>query len=170
MKYHIRDIVLRYLGLTAAIILSGLFYYLLLPITLYPVYTLLKIFFPVIIQGSSIIYTDRSIEIIRACVGTSAIMLLLALNLATPAIKPIKRARIFISGLTLFLLFNWARIFLLSILYLRDSVAFDQIHLVTWYFGSTVAVVIIWLVSIKAFKIKEMPFISDAVYLIKKIK
>ena len=170
MKQFIKDIVSRYLGLLAAILVGNLLYSALLPLTLYPVYIYLKIFFPVIIQGNSLVSADKSIEIVRACIGTSAVLLLLALNLATPSIKSIRRVYLFLYGLTLFLLFNWARIFLLSVLYLKESFIFNQIHIATWYFGSTVAVVAIWLVSIKIFKIKETPFISDAVYLAKKIR
>ncbi len=161
MNKKIKDILLRYSLIFLALIASPLLYLLLSPATIYPVYFILKIFYPIILQGTALIMGDKQIELIKACLGVSAMALLIILNLATPSIKFRRRLKLFIWTISAFLVFNWLRIILLSHLFLQDFVAFNQIHLFTWYFVSTLAVVIIWIGSVKMLKIREMPFLSD---------
>lgn len=167
-KEHDRhDIIIRYLLILLSALFGGYLYYIFLPMTLYPVYLVLKLAYPASasISGNILLIQGKEIEIIRACVGGSAFLLLLMLNLATPYIKWARRLGLFIFSAFFFLMFNWVRILLLSWLYLNDSIAFNSIHLFSWYFASTVAVFLIWLISVKAFSAKGAPFISDLKYL-----
>ena len=103
MKGHTKDLLLRYSSIIGLIILSPFLYYLLLPITIFPIFLALKPFFSIILSGDSIFSGEKTIEIIRACMGASAIVLLLALNLATPKIIAKTRVRLALSSLILFL-------------------------------------------------------------------
>ncbi|MFC1685974.1 pacearchaeosortase [Nanoarchaeota archaeon] len=161
MKSQIKDIVVRYGVMIVLALLIPFYQLVLLPLTLYPTYFLLDLFYEVTLISNSFIIEQFKIEIIPACVGVSAFFLLFILNFATPSIKWKKRIKLFLFSAGLFLLFNWLRIFLLSVLFISGFVLFDQIHLFTWYFVSTIAVIAIWFISIKTFKIKKAPFLSD---------
>ena len=149
-----------------------LFYLIFTPLTIYPVFFLLSLFFNATLNNNIIILKNfLPIEIIPACVAGSAYYLLLILNLAIP-MKINKRLKMLLFSLLSLLIINILRIFLLSILFVSGTSLFDITHELFWYFGSLVFVVGIWFVGVKIFKIKEIPFYSDLqnTGLLKKIK
>lgn len=162
-------IISRYLILVL-IALPGLdfFYYVFLPLTKLPVFTLLGIFFDPIMVGNVIFISQKSIEIVGACVAGSAYYLLLILNLSVPKINFLNRIKMLLFGFSIFLFINIARIFILSVMYVNDSLFFDFAHKLFWYIGSTIFIVAIWFLQIKVFKVKEIPFYSDLKYLYRK--
>ncbi len=154
----IRYIILILLGLPNL----WLFYLIFTPLTVYPVFFLLNLFFTASLAGNSIsipLLSDK-IEIIEACVAGAAYYLLLILNLAIP-MKINKRLKMFLFSFGALLLLNILRIFLLSLLFISGTSFFDITHELFWYLGSTIFVVGIWFAGVKIFKIKEIPFYSD---------
>jgi len=161
------DIFLRY----AILILVGalgleFFQFFFTLLTVYPVYFLLKPFFNVLLSGSTISLSGFPIEIIGACVAGSAYYLLLILNLSTKGIKVKKRIGILLFSFSSLLVINILRIFFLSIIYVNGTSFFDLAHRLFWYLGSTLFVVGIWFLSVKIFKVKEIPIYSDVVHLL----
>ena len=161
-KHFLMDLLARYLILIAIAIPNlYLFYFIFTPLTVYPTYLLLKLFFNSSLSGNTLFVNGILIEIISACVSGSAYYLLLILNLSTPNIKIKKRVAIFLFSSFIFLLLNILRIFFLSILLINGSSLFDVTHQIFWYGLSTIFVVLIWFANVKLFKIKNIPFYSD---------
>jgi exosortase/archaeosortase family protein len=156
------DIALRYFFL----ILIGipnlwLFYLIFTPLTIYPVYFLLGLFFEVVLYGNRILINSSiPIDIIPACVAGSAYYLLLILNLAIP-METKKRFKMLAFSFLSLLGLNILRIFLLSLLFASGAPSFDTTHKLFWYLGSTIFVVGIWFAGVKIFKVKGIPFYSD---------
>jgi len=167
MKKHIKkllNIYFRYILLLLLAFLLPLFYKILIPLTVYSVYLILNIFYNPVIMNNTIIIENSGIEIINACVAGSAYLLLLILNLSTPMKKRTRILSIIFSLIILFLL----NIFRILILYpLNQTPYFDITHKFFWYFLSTIFVFLIWILTIKIFKIKKIPIYSDIKYLIK---
>ncbi len=166
------DFFTRYLILIIVAIPSlWIFYYLFTPITIYPVYFLLNLFFDATLYGNTITLGGTAIiEIIKACIVGSAYYLLLILNLATPKIKLRKRIIMIVSSFAILLLINILRLFLLSILFVSKSISFDLIHKLFWYIGSIIIVVAIWFIEVKIFRIKAIPFYTDIKFFLKSFK
>ena len=170
-KGQISSILSRYLILIAVAIPNlYIFYLIFTPLTIYPVYFFLNLFYDASLLGNTITINFISIEIIQACVAGSAYYLLLILNLSTPNIKINKRIKmIFLAFLSLLIL-NILRIFFLSILAISGSSFFEITHIIFWYAISIVFVVGIWFTQVKNFKITQIPFYSDLKSLYKLIK
>jgi exosortase/archaeosortase family protein len=152
---------LRYLLLLILGLNLWLFYAVLKPLTIYPSFLLIKFFYnSAILSGSSIIISGFNIEIIDACIAGSAFLLLLILNLTTPMNLKTRFYSLLFSLLSL-LLINILRIFLLSILFIESFSLFDMTHKFFWYFLSIIFVFLIWILTIKLFKIKKIPVYSD---------
>ncbi len=161
------DIIVRYLILIViGISGTGIFYSLFTSLTIYPVYFLFKLFFNTALMSNVIMINNLPIEIIGACIAASAYYLLLILNLSTPNVKIEKRIKILFFSFLSFLIINILRIFFLSILFISGVSFFDIAHKLFWYAGSVLFVVGIWFLSVKLFKIKEVPFYSDLVFLL----
>ncbi len=148
----------------AMIILAGLknlwlFYFVLTPLTIYPVYFLLHFIFDTTLSGNIIYISSHVIEIIPACVAGSAYYLLLILNLSIPKIKFPQRIKMIALSFAVLLLINILRIFVLVLL--LDSKYFSITHELFWYFLSTIFVIGIWFSEVKLFKIKSIPLYSD---------
>ena len=166
------DIFTRYLILVL-VALPGLwiFYFVFTPLTIYPIYLFLNLFFDVVLLGKIILINDRiPIEFIRACIAGSAYYLLLVLNLSTSKINSKNRVKMIIFSFASFLLIYILRIVILIFLFMYGFAFFDITHKLFWYFMSVVFVIGIWFVQVKIFKIKEIPFYSDLKFLYKKIK
>jgi len=164
------DIILRYLILIL-IALPGLFifYFIFTPLTVYPVYFLLGLFFDVaILSKIHILVNNIPIELISACIAGAAYYLLLVLNLSTPKIKLKTRISAIIFSFIAFLILNILRIFVLSSLAATGFSYFNVTHTVFWYGFSTIIVIGIWFAEVKIYKIKEIPFYSDIKFLYKK--
>lgn len=145
------------------------FYLIFTPLTVYPSYYLLSLFYPTTLNNHLITAGSAQIEIIDACIAGSAYYLLFLLNLSVlmPA-----RTRILslLFSFSLFLVVNIARIFIFSLLYINNSRYFFLTHLLVWYILSGIIVFLVWLVTIKAFKIQETPFYTDLKYIYSSIK
>ncbi len=146
----------------------GLFYRVFMPLTVFPVYGLLNLFFDATLIGNTIFIGLTDIEIISACVAGAAYYFLLVLNLSTPKIDVKKRLKILGVSFGILLLINILRIFILSVIYFQNEAIYNFAHILFWYLGSTIFVVAIWFWSVKKFKIKEIPFYSDLKFLYSK--
>jgi exosortase/archaeosortase family protein len=165
------DIVTRYFILIfLALPGFAIFYFVFAPLTIYPTYFLLSLFFDVSLMGNIIFINKIPIELIGACIAGSAYYLLSILNLSTPKIKLQKRVKMIFLSFGIFLIINILRIFLMSVLFMSGSSFFDITHRLFWYIGSIVFVVGIWFSEVKLFKIKEIPFYSDIKFLYKQSK
>jgi len=139
------------------------FYYLFSPLTVYPVYWILKLISSsarMFVEGNVIFFKGEDIEIIDACVAGAAYYLLLILNLSTP-MKKTKRILSILFLMAIFLLINIIRIVVFSLLWTSGFEYFDLAHKITWYFGSSMLVVGLWFFNVWLFKIKEIPVYSD---------
>jgi exosortase/archaeosortase family protein len=162
----IRNMFLRYfILLLIAVPGLDLFYFLFLPLTKYPVFFGLKLFYePVLLQN--VIFVGRyTIEIVGACIAGSAYYFLLILNLSTARIDLKTRLKLVLTTFGAFFLINLVRIYVLSIMYLEGSPMFDATHKLFWYFGSTVFVVLIWFFGTYYFKVNAIPFYTDLKYM-----
>jgi len=161
---NILDILTRYIFLLALAIPNlYLIYLIFTPLTVYPVYFLIKFFFDSSMLSSNIIFIEHKIpiELIPACIAGSAYYLLLILNLSTPKIKLNKRMKMLVIALLSLLILNIIRIFSLIFLFVSDSNIFNTTHVIFWYGISTLFVVLIWFSEVKYFKIREIPIYSD---------
>lgn len=164
--HAVLDIFARYSILVLIGILGVKFFYAIFTsMTIYPVYSLLKIFFDASLMHQVILINTIPIEIIGPCIAGSAYFLLLILNLSIPNIKLDKRIYLVLFSFLSLLVINILRIFLLSILFVRGISFFDITHKLFWYVGSTVFVVGIWFLGVKLFRIKGVPFYSDIKFL-----
>ena len=164
---NIKNILTRYIILIL-IAIPGIyfFHFIFTPLTLYPVYFILSLFYDVSLAGSTIMIAENfPIEIIGACIAGSAYHLLLILNLATPNIKVAKRIKMIFISFLILLIINLLRIIILSVMFVENSPGLDTTHKILWYLGSTVFVVGIWFWQVKYFKIKQIPFYSDMLFL-----
>lgn len=166
-KEEIASIFGRYLLIVVAAA-NGLwiFYKIFSPLTIYPVYWILSLFFQVnIFARELLLIINMSLEIwlVKACIAGAAYYLLFALNFSVPKIKPLKRLKMLAFSFSLLLVFNIFRIILMSVLYYYGFDYADFVHLIFWYGLSVVAVVGIWFLEVKLFKIKLIPVYSDLV-------
>jgi len=164
LEVYIRYIILLILG-----VFISIFYKIFFPLTIYPVYFILNLFYSVSIAGKMLVFAEGGIEIINACVAGSAYYLLLILNLTTK-IKLKKRIYSILFSISSLLILNILRILFLSILYLNNSVFFDITHKIFWYTLSILFVVAIWFLTVHIFKIKNIPIYSDFKNLKKQLK
>jgi exosortase/archaeosortase family protein len=164
------EILLRY-GIAMAIAVLALafpiFYIIFKPLTVFPVYFLLKAFYDVSLSGlENLTVNGVGISIIDACVAGSAYVLLFLLNALTRDIGFRKRIALFVFDSLCLLVLNIVRLVVLISLFVNGSAAFDFTHKLFWYGLSTVFVVAIWFFSVWMFKIKTIPFISDIRFLL----
>ncbi len=131
-------------------------------------YFVLSIFGRTAIIGEYILARGTLIELIPACLASSAFYLLFILLMSIQEIKPLKRVALVLSAfLTLFIL-NFLRIIILIIFI--GSPSFEALHWTLWHIISTLFVVGIWFAIIKLEKIKSRPFYSDLKFLYGSIK
>lgn len=169
-----------------------IFYLILTPLTVYPVFWLIglsdqatlmsgtytnvcELSKGTFVEGlacmnTTIFFRDYFASIIPACIAGAAYYLLLILNLTTP--MPLgKRAKSLALILGLFLILNVLRIFLFARIFVSNNYEiFSLAHTASWYFGSTVLVILIWFVNVLIFKIKEIPIYSDLKSILNQIK
>jgi exosortase/archaeosortase family protein len=173
-KKKLYSILIRYIILIIVALPSfWIFYFVFTPLTIYPVYFILKLLFGASLISGNLIFigiNPAPIEIIDACVAGAAYYLLLIFNLSIPNIKLNKRIKMICFAFISFLIVNIIRIVLLSAVFVLKPSMFDITHKLSWYIGSIVLVVGIWFIEVKKFKIKEIPFYSDIKNLLKYIK
>jgi exosortase/archaeosortase family protein len=168
---HLLDIVFRYTILILIGIFSlEIFYFLFTYLTIYPTYFLLRLFFDASLTNNVILINSLPIEIIGSCIAGSAYYLLLILTLSTREITIKKRFLMLLFSFGMFLIINISRLFFLSVLYVNGVSSFDITHKLFWYVGSVFFIVVTWFLSVKIFNVKEIPFYSDIVFLLKSRK
>jgi exosortase/archaeosortase family protein len=170
MKKELTGLAIRYLVMVLVALPNlWLFYTIFTPLTIYPTYFLLNLFFDVTLSGNILTIMSSSnyfpIEIVSACVAGSAYYLLLILNLSTPNILIKRRLKIIGESFLILLILNILRIFLLSILHVSGSDLFNITHQVFWYLANILFVVGTWFLMVRNYKIKEIPFYSDIRFL-----
>ncbi len=165
------NIFLRYLLLLILAIPNlYLFYLVFTPLTIYPVYFLLNLFYDaVLVKNLIILNSSLPILLIPACIAGAAYYLLLILNLSTPGLKPKLRFKMIAYSFLSLLILNILRIFFLSIMAFSNSVFFDITHKIFWYAVSTLFVVVIWIFQVNKYKVKQIPFYSDLKFLYKNL-
>jgi len=169
------SILIRYSILIIAAIPSfWIFYFIFTPLTLYPVYFILSLFFDSNLLGNTIFLFLGDfafpIEIVDACIAGSAYYLLLIFNLSVPNMKLSRTLKMIGFAFLSFLIVNILRIIILAAIYVLKPGLFDISHKLSWYAGSIILVVGIWFLEVKKFKIKEIPFYSDVKSISKHIK
>ena len=172
MKKPLFNIVMRYIILLAIALIvsfSSLFYDIFLLLTIYPLNWLLNLSYMSFVYNSSILVESANISIIPACVGVSAYLLLLILNLSV-AMSLKKRVFSILFSFSCLLLANILRIYLLILLLLNGSSYFDALHMLLWYFTSIVLVVGIWFLTAYIFKIRAIPIYTDFQFILKGMK
>jgi exosortase/archaeosortase family protein len=169
IKTKITFMILRYLSAMAAAIALPLFYIVLRPITVYPVFFITSLIYAASLQADLLIIGPYSIEFVDACIAGSAYVLLFILNMLV-AMDLKKRIYMLFLDFFLLFLFNIARIVILIILLVNNSLAFDFTHKLFWYALSTGFVALIWFLNIIIFKIKNIPIYSDIKFVLKNIK
>lgn len=185
---EIRSLFIRYIILLLIALPNLAFFYLILtPLTFYPVYWILSSIYTVTLSTSTqtatcllfsstkllsslssiaclnttIILKGYFANIIPACIAGSAYYLLLILNLTTP-MGLNKRIKSILFMFFSLLALNILRIVSFAILFVKKGYGyFDVAHLTTWYFGSTVLVVLIWFINVLIFKIDKIPIYTD---------
>src|SRR3989344_2665964 len=118
------------------------------PLTIYPVFWALQALYGAkLLAGNIIFFKGYYAEIIGACIGGAAYYLLIILNLTTPMqVKTRIKSLLFI--ILSFLILNIVRILIFASLLKIGYQYFDITHELTWYFGSTVLVVIVWFANV----------------------
>ena len=171
MKKEYYSIFIRYfLLILTAFPNLFLFYYVFTPLTIYPVYLLIKLFSEVSLQSNILFINNFSIKIIDACIAGSAYYLLLILNLSLPKINIKKRIKMILFSFASLLILNILRIFFLIILLITIPSLFEITHKLFWYILSIFFVIGIWFIEARIFKIRQIPIYSDIKFLIKQIK
>jgi exosortase/archaeosortase family protein len=166
MRLLARYLILLALGANGAMLIDVVA----APLTAFPVYFILNIFYGAqLLVGNRIFFQGNYIELIKACTGTLAIYLLLILNLSTPMQKRQRIRSLFFIILS-FIALNIARILIFAMLFAEGYKYFNIAHELTWYFGSTIMVLLIWFANIYLFKIRSLPVYTDISGLIKEIR
>ena len=151
-----RYFVLIAIGLFGTSIIYSVF----TPLTIYPVFWVLNLFYSVSLENSTLFINNLSINIIPACIAGAAYYLLLILNLSTP-LELRTRAKSLAFIISSFLILNIIRIVIFAALFIQGFSYFDFAHKLTWYFGSTILVAVIWFMNVFILKIKSIPACTD---------
>ena len=155
-----------------SLIFYKLFYIILIPLTFYSSYYILKLLnFSPTITDNIIKISNYNLKFIPACAAVSAYLLLVLLITLTKNISFKKSLLIFITGSFLILAMNILRIELLIIILIKYGADyFNTLHLFFWKILSTVYVALLWILLTKLFKIEKIPVYSDIKFLIRLIK
>lgn len=165
MRYE-KKLVMR-LALAIIIVLSyKIFYKVLIPLTLYPSFYILNLFYKASLQGQTILVNSHALIFIPACAALSAYILLAILILLTKDIKLKTGIKMFFLGSLIIFIANVIRIeTLIFILVNGGRNYFETLHLFIWKVLSSIFVAIVWIFLIKFYKIKSIPLVSDIKYL-----
>lgn len=146
-----------------------LFYLVFSPLTIYPSSSILSLFYETSVHGNTILVNSVPVELVNACIAGSAFYLLFLLNLSVP-LNFKKRIFSLVFSFFLFLVINILRISIFSSLYINNFKYFSITHLAFWYVLSGIFVFLVWLITIRTFKIKAIPFYSDIKFIHSRIK
>ena len=141
-----------------------LFYLVFTPLTVHPTFFILNLIDPssyiVPAATNTIFFKGYFASLIPACIAGAAYYLLLILNLTTPmSVKTRVKSILFLFAS--FLVLNLIRISIFAVLLTRGYQYFDLTHTATWYFGSTIMVILIWFINVLIFRIREIPIYTD---------
>ncbi|MEK6889341.1 MAG: pacearchaeosortase [Nanoarchaeota archaeon] len=114
----------------------------------------------VVLGENVIFFKGYYATIIPACVAGAAYYLLFILNLTTQMSLRKRIGNILFLVLTFYII-NLIRILVFAKLFVIGYNYFDITHVLTWYFGSTVMVVILWFLGARLFNIDSIPIYSD---------
>jgi len=157
INFSLRYIILLGLALSSL----GFIYAIFTPLTVYPVFFILKLLYgAVLLENNLILFKGQLAQIIPSCVAGAAYFLLLALNLVTP-MTPSKRVKSILILFLIFLGLNILRILIFAALLVAGFQYFDIAHQATWYLGSSLLVILIWFAHVKILNIKAVPVYSD---------
>lgn len=160
---EVASLLLRY-ALVVLLPLGGLvlFYTIFTPLTLYSAYFILKFMYSQasLLPPATLFLQGEYINIVSACIAGAAYYLLVALNLTTP-MHPLKRVKSLAYLVLVFLFLNVLRIVIFAKLFISGTDYFDLAHKVTWYFGSTLLIVLVWFSMVLIFKIQAIPVYTD---------
>ncbi len=164
----------RYLILLGIVLSLPIIYIIMTPLTVYPVYFLLKLFVKITLVFQNLTYNfilgnKTIIELVSACIAGSAYLGLLILNLAVPMERKKRIYSIIFSALILYVL-NILRITVFSLFYYYNVPFVDLTHKFFWYGLSIIFVVVLWFLVVKTFKIKQIPAYSDIKFIYLHIK
>ena len=148
-----------------------LFYSILIPITLYTSFYLLKMLnYGVNLQETAIVTDSHILTFIPACTALSAYILLGLLILLTKGIKLKTGFKMLLLGSLMIFTANIIRIDSLIIVLINGGKNyFETLHLFIWKILSSIFVAFVWIFLIKRYKIKSVPIISDIKYLRKTV-
>lgn len=168
----ILDIVLRYFIGALSFLIIPVFYMMFTPLTIGLTWLIMSIFYQVTIQGNILLFPgfNSSVELVEACIAGSAYFLLFLLNVFTREIKILKRIYAMLFSFACLFLVNILRLVLTIPLFLNNSVWFDFTHKAFWFVLSIVFVILIWLLTVKVFRISEVPVYSDVVAILKRFE
>ncbi len=138
-------------------------YKILTPLTIQATSLAIRIFTPTILTSNIIQFNQTTIQIVPACVAGSAFYLLLVLFLSLSTMSPKARLRAILTALTALFTLNITRILFLASI--ANYPSFETIHWIFWHIVSTIFVVAIYIATIRYYKIKQLPIISDLKYL-----
>jgi len=149
----------------------GVYDKLLFPLTVYPSYFILNLFYDARLMDDAIFLQNSVIKFIPACIAVVAYSLLFLLIIFTKDIKLEKGLKMFFLGALLILAMNIIRIDLLLVVLVEfGSNWFDKLHLLFWDFVSGVYVAFVWIYLVKRYKVKSIPIYSDIRELYRGIK
>lgn len=169
-NFLVWDILIRYVLAALSFLIIPVFYLIFKILTVGLTGWIIDIFYNVQINGDILFFPvfNSSIEIIDACVAGSAYFLLFLLNILTRDIKIIKRIYVLLFSFACLFLINILRLVLIIPLFLNNFAWFDFTHKFFWFVLSIVFVVLIWILSIKIFRIRGIPVYSDVKRILRK--
>lgn len=170
MKYQY-SLILRMLVLIIMGININMFYKILTPFTVYPVYLFFKTFYNAELSGTIIALGDTYVAFIPACIAASAYLLFTIFLLTTKGIKFNLGLKIFLLAVFAILATNIFRIIILLLILTNYGFNwFETLHLTLWRFTASLFIALLWIFFIRKYRIKTVPIYSDFKYLLKKIK
>lgn len=160
----------RYLFLLIIGINISYLYAIFAPLTIYPVFFILNFLYSsASLSGNVISFSSSSVVLTEACIAGAAYYFLLLLNMSVQ--MPIKtRLRSLFFLILSFLFLNIIRIVLFSALFNAGFAYFSLAHKLIWHLGSTVLLIALWFINIKAFKINAIPIYTDIKSIVNHIK
>jgi len=166
----ILDIIIRYVLVALSFLIIPIFYIIFKPLTVGLVGLIMGIFYNVQVQGNILFFSrfNAYIEIVDACVAGSAYFLLFLLNLLTREIKVLKRIYALLFSFACLFLINILRIVVIIPMFLSNSSWFDFTHKFFWFVLSVVFVALIWILTIRVFRISKVPVYSDVAFICSK--
>lgn len=161
MEYKKKLVIRLFLAFLLAISYN-LIYKILIPITLYPSFYLLRLIYEAELSDTLITIDNYSLTFIPACAAASAYILLGILILLTKDVKLKTGLKMLLLGSLFILIANIIRIeALILILINLGKNYFETLHLFVWKLLSSLFVALVWILLIKKYKVKSIPIISD---------